>query len=171
MPTIGVDCHILLTHAAVNGGRPVGFLLYCKPADPYGPKVSIHYESYANALGNTDDIRHLWFTVILSENLVNPDGSFHTDSAASMRTHLIDILMQHADITLQTSAGIIPGLRSSGHVMIHDLYPGIETIECNLTTESMCFNAVDPSRYADSLWVDELTYAGVMDWNNSYWRT
>jgi len=171
MPTVGVDCDIYLQHADVNDGDPVGFLLYRKKTADYGPEVQVHYESYTDTLGGTDDIRHLWFTVVLANDLINPDGSFHQETALFMRNALIDILMKHSEITLNTPAGLITGLKSSGHVMIHSIFPGWDTIECNLTTDSVNYAPVDSVYYEASFWVDLTTYTGIMTWDNSYWRT
>jgi hypothetical protein len=59
------------------------------------------------------------------------------------------------------------GLKSSGHVMIQNIYPGVQTVEVKLTTKLTNFAPVDPARYIDSKWVDSATYVGVMNWGNS----
>lgn len=171
MPVIGVDCDIMLAHPDVHLGEPLGFLLYRKPGEVFGPPVKIHYESYTDALGEAADVRHLWFRVLLADRLLNPDGSAHGDSAAVMRENLIAIVMAHSNITLYTPAGLIAGLYSSGHVLIHSIYPGVEIVEVQLTSRSVHFAPVDPARYAASVWVDGNTYSAEMNWDNSYWRT
>lgn len=175
MPTIGKDCDITLTHPDVNGGNPVGFLLYnLAPAQrqagkAYGPSVKIHYESYNQATGQIQDVRHLWFTVLIADQALNPDGSPHAQTAAVARAHLINILMQHSQITLTTPAGSIAGLYSNDHVMIQNIFPYFDTVEVHLTTRSAHFAPVDPTLYFNSLWAAE-DYTGIMTWDNSYWR-
>jgi hypothetical protein len=171
MATLGTDCDIMLSHPNVNAGVPLGFLLYRKPTELLGPPVKVHLESYTNALGGTDSVRHLWFNVLLADGLLNPDGSLHADSAATMRSNLLSILMEYTDINLYTPAGLIAGLAATGHVMIHTIYPQMEVAEIQLSNDAVNFAPVDPARYAASAWVDLDTYTGVMTWSNSYWRT
>jgi hypothetical protein len=64
----------------------------------------------------------------------------------------------------------VTGLKSSGHVMIQNIYPGLQTVQVNLTTRLTNFAPVDTARYVESKWVDLTTYVGTMHWGNSYWR-
>ncbi|MCC6147777.1 MAG: hypothetical protein IT308_09440 [Anaerolineaceae bacterium] len=186
MPTIGVDCDITLQHPDVNGGHPVGFLLATpkmQDLKSYGPAISIQYETLQDAMGDAQDILHAYITILIADNLQNPDGSTHTESAVTMRTYLLEIISKHTGITLTTRTGVHGGLKSLSETintivgyqvfpMMDDMiYSEIETLKVHLTTRSSSFAPVNPVVYLDSLWVDESTYAGVRTWNNSYWRS
>jgi len=186
MPTIGVDCDITLQHPDVNGGNPVGFLLAVpKQQDlkSYGPAISIQYETLQDALGTAEDILHAYLTILIADNIQNPNGSIHAESAVTMRTFLLDIISKHTSITLTTRTGVHGGLKSLSETintiigyqvfpMMDDMiYSEIETIKVHLTTRSSSFAPVNPAVYLDSLWVDQASYTGVRTWNNSYWRS
>jgi hypothetical protein len=168
MASIGIDCDVALFHAEVNGGEPVGFLLESK--DRYGPGVAVHWEAYLQPDGCMSDVRHLWFTVQLSDDLLNPDGSRHAAGETEMYTRLVEIVMKHSGIGLITRTGALTGLKSSGHVMIQNTYTGSATVTVQLTTHSPYLLPADPARYRESAWVDGDAYAGTMSWGNSYWR-
>jgi hypothetical protein len=165
---VGVNCDVALWHPDVDAGEPMGFLV--EPKVKYGPPVTIHWEAYSEADGSVSDVRHLWFVVMLEEGGTNPDGSIHVETVAQMSAKLVAIVMKHSGIGLITRIGAITGLKSSGHVMIQNIYPGVQTVEVQLTTRLTNFAPVDPGRYIDSKWVDSATYVGVMNWGNSYWR-
>ena len=169
-PVPGADCDIALSHPAVRAGEPVGFILLRRPGESYGPAVRLHVESYTSALGQAEDVRHLWFTILLAEGALNPDGSAPARSPAELRALLLELVMQHRDILLHTPAGLITGLAVGGQVLIHHLRPLMETVEVHLTTRLAHFAPLDPARFAASLWQDALTYGGEMTWDNSYWR-
>jgi len=53
MPTIGQDCHITLTHPAVNAGQPYGFLVNEEPGEstrPGGIQITRQVNSDGNIL-------------------------------------------------------------------------------------------------------------------------
>ncbi|NMB88636.1 MAG: hypothetical protein GYA17_09765 [Chloroflexi bacterium] len=168
MATIGVDCDVALFHSQVDGGEPYGFLL--EPRKDWGPVVSIHREAYANALGAMEDVTHLWFTVLLADDLLNPDGSRHSATAASMYSRLVQILLQHSDIGLMYRSGILTGLTSGGHIMIETIYPAAATVTVQLSSRGGYFAPPPTGVYLDSKWVDEDSYTGERNWGNSYWR-
>jgi hypothetical protein len=165
---VGVNCDVALFHPEVDAGEPYGFL--CEAKVKYGPPVTVHWEAYSEADGTISEVRHMWFTVLIADDLINPDGSKHADTGADMYAKLIEIAMKHRDIGVVTKIGAMTGLKSSGHVMIQNIYPDIQTVVLNLTTRLTNFQPVDPGRYMDSKWVDSTTYVGTMHWGNSYWR-
>ncbi len=170
MPTIGVDCDIMFSHPDVDGGAPYGFLVETK-SEKYGPVVQVHWEKYADADGGLNDVRHLWVTVMMADDQVNPDGSLHQASTAEDYSKLIDLLTKPDQITLITRLGAITGLKSSGHVMEQRIYPGVILVICQLSTQANVFQPVNYDYYLDSFWVNEDTYIGKMTWDNSYWRS
>jgi hypothetical protein len=169
MPAVvGVNCDMSLFHAEVDAGEPFGFL--CEAKVKYGPPVTVHWEVYSDALGALSEVRHMWCTILIGDDLVNPDGSKHTETGAQMYAKLIEIAMKHTGIGVITKVGAMTGLKSSGHVMVQNIYPDIQTVVLSLTTHLTNFQPVDPALYMDSKWVDSTTYVGSMHWNNSYWR-
>lgn len=185
MPTIGVDCDITLHHPEVNGGQPVGFLLLVpqnQALKPYGPAVSLQYETLQTALEEAEDVLHIYVEILLADGLQNPDGSIHLESAAQMRTWLLEMAGKHTGITLATRYGVYGGLKTLSEtintligyqvypMMEYNQFAALETVRVHLTTRSGSFGAIDPGIYTDSLWVDAATYTGVRTWDNSYWR-
>jgi len=185
MATIGVDCDLTLQHADVNGGVPVGFLLALpenQKLKPYGPAVNLQYETLQTALGLPQDVLHVYITILLADNLQNPDGSIHTETAASMRAWLMAFVGEHNSITLTTRVGIYGNLKTLSEtintligyqvypMMEYNQYSEVETAKVHLTTISGSFGAIDPTIYNDSHWVDEAAYTGARTWSNSYWR-
>lgn len=168
--TIGVDCDIQIAHPEVNDGEPYGFIV--EPQDrERGPVVRVHWEKYTNPNGTLTEVRHLWVTVMIADELLNPDGTLHRESAAEMYARLIELLTRPDRLSLVTRLGAITGLKSSGHVMEQSIYPGFMRVVCQLSSHSTAFQPVDYGYYLQSYWVDAATYAGIMNWGNSYWRS
>ncbi len=160
----------MLAHPEVDGGQPVGFLVEPKN-EKYGPAVQVHWEKYTNADGSFSDVRHLWATVMIADQLQNPNGSLHQETGAEMYSKLIELLTKPDQITLVTRMGAIAGLVGSGHVMEQQIYPEVVLVICQLTTRTNVFQPVNYDYYLRSAWVDEDTYTGDMSWGNSYWRS
>ncbi len=174
MAVIGTDCDVTLHHPLVNNGQPVGFMLY-RDRSPqtreHGPAVQIHYEAYTDALGQTGDVRHLWFTVFFAPAALTPGGGPPELPARVARQYLLDIVTQHSDITLTTPLGILTGLSTAGNVLIEKVWADSQAVTVHLSTHSTRFTPVDSARYGDSFWVDGETYTSMLTWENSYWRT
>ena len=170
MATIGVDCDILIAHPEVDEGRPYGFLVEPK-SEKYGPVVQVHYEKYTNPDYSSSDVRHLWATVMIADEMMNPDGSIHQETAAEMYAKLIELLTKPDQIILITRMGGMAGLKSSGHVMEQHIYPGVVLVNCQLSTQGSVYQPVNYDYYTRSYWVDEDSYIGPMNWGNSYWRS
>ncbi|NPV55234.1 MAG: hypothetical protein HPY76_00975 [Anaerolineae bacterium] len=168
MPTPGKDCDITLAHPLVNGGEPVGFMLH--PANQLiGPEVRIHHEVYTDALAQHFDVRHLWFDVLIADELLAPDGSRLAGAASQMLAHLTAIAAAHTNIALDTRLGVISGLSALQHALIYSIRHDHTVITVHLTTHSANFQPANPAYYFASVW-QAADYSGEMDWNNSYWR-
>jgi hypothetical protein len=166
---VGQNCDLALFHAEVDDGEPLGLIAEAQPK--YGPPVAVHWEVYSQATGEISEVRHLWVTVMIADDLVNPNGSRHEQTGTETYGKLVEIVTKNRGIGLITRLGAMTGLKSSGHVMIQRIFPGLQTIEIHLTTRLTNFAPVDPTRYVESRWVDEDAYQGGMHWGNSYWRT
>jgi len=168
--TIGVDCDIQLFHAHVDSGEPYPFILEARHPT-YGPTLQIHHNVTQDETGAYEDERQVWFSVMIADDLVNPDGSKHADTATNMQSKLLQIILEHTEIGVVSHNGVITGLRTTGLVYIENVFSNLVIIDCQLTTSLNNFAPIPYADYVDSLWVDELTYSGSRNWDNSYWRT
>lgn len=162
MPYIlGTNCHLTLQHAAVNAGVPYGFILEPDTRSPKdGPAVSIQKE--IDSTGTVND--RVFFSVILADVLINPDGSGHADSRASMYAMLLNFLAHLSGITLVCSAGVLSGLCAVGHVSTEMHYGDHSIVVCQFTDLGVYFPPADPVVFNASIW------DGTLTWATSYWR-
>ncbi len=168
MATVGVDCDLALFHTGVAAGAPYGFILERRQEGE--PVINIQRQAEPDAMGRMQDVAHLWFTVLIADDLLNPDGSRHGAPAAEMYARLSEILLQHHGIGLVTRLGVMADLHATGPLMIENLFPAAASVTVQLTTQANAFPPAPRSIYLDSIWVDESSYAGVRNWGNSYWR-
>jgi hypothetical protein len=158
MAIIGTDCHIRLTHPAINAGQPFGFLLEGK--DDRGPAVALQRE--VDAAGG---IRvRLFFTVLLANDLVNPDGTPHDDDLMTMYTALVQYLAQISGLTVEGSIGVFSNVGAQGHSSTETHYTALSLVTCQLNNTGIYYPPADPVRYYNSSWDGPLT------WETSYWR-
>jgi len=164
----GVDCRIALSHADVQGGEPYGFLL--DDSRDTGPAVSVQRESIRQSDGSFMDSQKYFFTILLADDLPNPDGTTHTQTRVEMYSMLMRYLGQHSQISLLTPTGTFSGLFAAGHYATEVHYPDAALVTIQMSSSGTAFEPVDVTRFVLSQWVDEETYAGEMTWANSYWR-
>ncbi len=159
--TIGKDCNLVLNHPSVNGGADVGFLLQPDPRSPNaGPVVQLQREIDTD--GNS--VSKVYFTVVMADGLVNPDGTVHAESRATMYAFLIQFLQQADRITLGFASGWIPGLDALGHVSTEMHYGDFSLVSCQFTDNAIYFPPADPVLFYASAW------DGALTWATSYWR-
>jgi hypothetical protein len=150
-----------LQHATVNGGVAYGFILEHdsrRPGD--GPAVSIQKE--IDSTGSV--MNRVFFSIILADSLVNPDGSIHAASRAAMYSILLNFLAQSSDLVLSCSAGVISDLRALGHVSTEMHYGNHSIVVCQFTDIGVYFPPADPVLFNASIW------DGTLTWATSYWR-
>jgi hypothetical protein len=159
--SLGSNCHITLQHASINGGVTYGFILQRDTRTPAaGPAVSIQKE--VDSDGGIND--RVFFSVLLADSLINPDGSPHTDTRAAMYAMLLLFLAQSADLTLVCPAGVLSGLGALGHVSTEMHYGDHSIVVCQLTDIGVYFPPADPAAFNASVW------DGTLTWATSYWR-
>ena len=168
MPTLGVDCHLILQHPSVNGGVAYGFI--AADNDDLGPAISLQREAFdpANDGTYTDNRRKWFFTAVCADEVHNPDGSDHTPTRAADYAMLISFLGQRSAITLTTPEGVFGSLKATTHYATEIQYGGVSYITCQLNDAGNQMAPADPTRYAQSVFVDDNTYVGAMNIGNSY---
>jgi hypothetical protein len=161
MPTIGQDCHITLTHSALNGGQPYGFLINEEPGEstrPGGIQITRQVNSDGGIL--------VWvlFDILLADRATNPDGSTHAFTRQQDYNMLMQYLAQTSNIILTSFMGAIVNLFAVGFTADERHMPAFSIIKCQLNNFGIYFPPVDPATLAQSLWDGNLT------WSSSYWR-
>ena len=160
-PTIGLDCHLVLQHPDINTGAALGFLLQPDPRNPQaGPVVQIQRET-DSAGASTSKV---YFSVILADGLVNPDGTLHSEDRATMYAGLVEYLQKPDSILLGFAGGWITNLEAIGHVSTEMHYGDYSLISCQFTNKAAYFPPADPVRFYASIW------DGTLTWATSYWR-
>lgn len=161
MPTIGQDCHITLTHPALNGGQPYGFLVNEEPGEssrPGGIQITREVSSDGSIL--------VWvlFDVILADNAINPNGSPHNVARLTDYNMLMSYLAQKSDLILTSVIGAIVNLFAVGWTADERHLPYNSLIKCQLNNYGVYFPPVDAATLNLSVW------DGTLTWNSSYWR-
>jgi hypothetical protein len=157
-PTIGADCHITLTHPAVNGGLPYGFIL--EYTDKYGAESTVQREVQTDG---TSIIRY-FMHIMLADGLIEPGGGKHATSRASMYAMLQQYLLQTSLVTLNTVVGTFPNLAAIGHAATEKHYQQLSIVAVQFTNAGLYFTPADPVLFSGSSW------DGAQTWANSYWR-
>jgi hypothetical protein len=166
--TIGENCHITLAHPAIDSGAEFGFILGpSSPGDLFseagrrkGPCVSVQREVQA---GGEVNVR-IYFSVLLAESLVNPDGTTHSDSRADMYARIQNLLSQTEGLTIATEIGVFSAIGALGHSATEMHYAALSVITCQLNNVGAYYPPADPERLGLSTW------SGTLSWADSYWR-
>ncbi len=166
-PVIGQNCHITLTHPAVNSGAPYGFLVNLQGGTRPGG-VQITHE--VDSLG----ITRLWiyFDVVLSDFSINPDGSDHGVTRTADYTMLLLYLNQMSGLNLATPVGNFFNLGAIGWTADERHLPNSSIIKCQINNAGYYFPPVDPNILSQCVWgqSDENGTIPSRTWNTSYWR-
>ena len=165
MPTIGEDCDVILIHPDVYSGAPYGFVLTPSPnASP--SSVSIQREIDANGVINI----YLFFSIILADNLRNPDGSDHADNRATMYNYLLNYLSKTSGITVGTVMGSWLGIGPLGHSATEMHLPDASFVSIKLYNATLYHPPVSESLFLNSLWSASPALDDALTWETSLWR-
>ena len=165
MPTIGEDCDLILIHPDVNSGDPYGFVLTPSPNDTPSA-VSIQREITAEG----EISIYLFFSIILADNLRNPDGSEHTDGRATMYNFLLNYLSKTSGITIGTVMGNWLGIGPLGHAATEMHLPEASFISIKLYNATTYHPPVSEELFLNSLWSASPAEADALTWETSLWR-
>ena len=158
LPIIGKDCHITLTHPDINGGDPYGFIL--NVTDPtYGPGVTIQ-----QVIEETVTQIKLFFHVLLADDLINPDGSVHSDDKITMYNMIKEYLTKLDSVNLTCSIGTFSNIGASGHVATEYHFSEVSIVVCQVNNAGVYYGPVDYETLVLSIW------DGTLTWSSSYWR-
>lgn len=159
MPTLGVDCHIKLSHAEIDGGEPYGFLVDCEGQIRPGG-ISIRKEV------TTDGTLRVWvyFDVVLADRLTNPDGSWHSATRAEMYVRLLEYLGKRSGLVLEAPVGCLVNLGAIGFTAEERHLPESSLVRCQVNNVGFYWPPVDPRVLSLSTW------DGPQTWATSYWR-
>ena len=165
MPTIGKDCDVLLVHPDVNDGNPYGFVL-APDASNNGSSVSVQRE-----LDSDDEIQiYIFFTIVLADELRNPDGSMHAENRQSMYTQLLEYLAKSEGLSIGTFMGTWLGIGPLGHSATELHLIDGSYISCKLTNISAYHPPVQSEVFFGSEWQADTPADDVLTWDTSVWR-
>ena len=162
---IGENCDLILIHPDVNDGYPYGFVISPDPSKS-GSSVSIQ-----RSLDDDNEVQiYLFATILLADDLQNPDGSEHTDSRQTMYAMLLSFLEQLEGISIGTVMGTYLGLGQIGHSttelhMVQATYISLKF--ANITTYHPPINS---DLFFGSLWQDTPPADDAFTWETSVWR-
>ena len=171
MPTIGQDCHIILTHPQVNNGQPYGFLV--TPDGGIRPGgVSITHE--VDSFGRTR--LYIYFDILLADRAINPNGSPRAGITRQSDYALIMAYLSKMDsINLTTPIGSFLNLGAVGWTADERHMPDHSVMKCQINNVGVYWPPVPPDLLAQCVWgqvIDENHNQAVvsLNWGNSYWR-
>lgn len=159
-PIIGSDCDITLTHPQVNSGEPCGFIL------AYDPSVrgnSLSVQRNVDADSGEISIR-IFLTVILADDLKNPDCSHHSQGRSEMYARLIEYLATTDGLSINTVMGTFTGVAPTGFSATELHQPLVSHCACQFNNVSTYHPPITSAAFFESEWDGDLT------WASSYWR-
>ena len=165
MANIGTDCDIILVHPDVNEGDPFGFVLSPDPSNK-GSAVSIQRE--VDTEGDTQI--YIFFTIVLSDELMNPDGSMHSANRESMYTMLLDYLNQAEGLSIGTVMGTWLGIGPMGHSATELHLVDGSYISCKMTNISAYHAPIESGLFFGSVWQNDTPSDDAFTWDSSVWR-
>lgn len=164
-PQIGIDCDIILSHPLVNGGAPYGFVL-----SPDPQKAGSAFSIQRNLSAEGETFIFLFATILLADDLKNPDGSEHTDSKQTMYAMLLDFLSHTDEITITTFDGSFLGLGQIGHTSTEMHLVDATYISLKFANLSAYHPPIASSLLFGSIWQDAPPPVDALTWETSVWR-
>jgi hypothetical protein len=160
-PIIGTDCDITLTHPSVNSGAPFGFIIANDPS-VRGGSISVQRAVDENTL--TVSIR-VFLTVLLADDLKNPDGSKHTETRSQMYAKVLEYLDTTDGLSITTVIGAFVGLAPLGFSATELHQAKVSHIACQFDNISTYHPPITDPNYILSKWNEP-----TLTWATSYWR-
>lgn len=165
MAELGTDCDLILVHPSVNSGDPYGFVL---TPDSIHKSSAVSIQREITALGVTSI--YIFFTVILADDLKNPNGSDHTATREQMYTMLLDFLSQSSGLSVGTVLGTWLGIGPLGHSATELHMVNGSFISVKLGNVSTYHPPVSSTIFFGSEWQGSPAAADALTWETSLWR-
>ena len=165
IPVIGTDADICLVHPDVNSGEPYGFILSPDPKSP-GPAFSV--QRSINSDGETSI--YLFATVLLADDLKNPDGSEHAENKAAMSAILLEYLENLDNISIDTVDGTYIGLGQGGHTATELHLVDAILVSLKFKNIDTYHPPIDSDLFFGSVWQPDPADVGAFTWDSSVWR-
>lgn len=163
--TIGENCDLILNHVDVNGGDPYGFVLTPDPTQKTSA-VSIQREITSEGVTSI----YIFFTLILADDLKNPNGSDHADSRASMYSTLLSYLGKSSGLSVGTVMGTWLGIGPLGHSATELHLVNATFVSIKLFNVTTYHPPVSESLFLNSLWSASPPADDALTWETSLWR-
>ena len=165
MPTIGQDCDLILIHTEVNNGNPYGFVLAPDPSKA-GSAISIQ-----RSLDGDDEVQiYLFASILLADDLKNPNGSEHSASRQAMYDMLLSFLEQIEDLSIGTFMGTYLGLGQIGHSSTELHLIDASFISLKFANISTYHAPISSELFFGSKWQADTPEEGAFTWDTSVWR-
>jgi hypothetical protein len=165
LPILGADCDLILVHPSINSGVPYGFVL---TPDPNHKTSAVSVQREITPEGVTTV--YLFFTVILADELKNPDGSEHSATRAAMYSMLLDFLGQSEGLSVVTVLGTWTGIGPLGHSATELHLVNGSYISVKLGSVSTYHPPVSSTLFFGSLWQPTPPGETAFTWETSLWR-
>jgi hypothetical protein len=162
--TLGENCDVILVHPNVNAGDPYGFVL-TPDASNSRSGISIQREIQDGSI-----YIYIFFTAIMADELINPDGSEHANDRDTMYTMLLQYLDQTAGIAIGTVIGTFLGIGPLGHNATEIHMPDGSFVSLKVGNTGAYSAPVDSETFFNSLWQDDPPAGDALTWETSIWR-
>jgi len=162
---LGENCDLILIHEDVNNGEPYGFVLSPSPSDK---SRSISIQRQLDDEGATSI--YIFASIIMADDLKNPDGSEHTDRRQTMYNKLLDYLNNLTGISVGSVMGTYLGLGQIGHSTTELHLIDATYISLKLTNITAYNPPVDSEIFFASEWQPDPANAEALTWETSVWR-
>ena len=164
-PIIGTNCDIVLVHPLVNDGNPYGFVL---SPDPQKSGSAFSVQRSIDAEGATHIF--LFATILLADDLKNPDGSEHADDKQTMYAMLLDFLDQSDEFSVDTFDGTFLGLGQLGHTSTELHLVDATYISIKFANLTAYHPPINSALFFGSIWQDSPPTLTAFTWESSVWR-
>jgi hypothetical protein len=171
MPTLGLDCQIILAHPDLNSNAGDGFMLADGTAVSAQRTATEVTPATGLAAAVYKEETKLFASIVCADNVPLPNGGRDARTRAQVYASLIAYLSKRSGLSVTTPVGVYSGLFCNSHLATESHYPGYSLVVCTFSNLNAAFVPADPVAYSSSFWVDAGSYAGAMNWGNSIWRT
>ncbi len=162
-PVIGSNCDLMLVHPSIAGGDPAGFVLAPDPSQPTGT-ISVQREKSLD-----DQQIFLFFTLIMADDLINPDGSQNDTNRSVAYASLLNYLSLNSGISVVTHLGTFLGIGPLGHSATELHMVNGSYISVKLANVTAYRPPISAETFFACVWQDTVPADDALTWETSYW--